>query len=254
VENIEVELTGVSQELQRILNNYSSANPRLSLNHLSKKCGVPEPSLRRMAQGKAKTAPSIGNIVSLLSYVQKKNHFRDLIEINQGELRRHLETHFSFWGTEDLKQTDRKQFERLAKLLKDKKNYHFLRLAQTKNGLSCKVAERIFSADMGKVAANLIEAGFVKEIDGIYHAIKKNQRMPEQQFIENFKSTADRIRLDVNDGQNFYTSLVENINEEAYQRILGLLRDANAEIRQILADENSRGDIPAFYLGAFDRY
>ena len=254
MENIDSESTGISQELQKILRDYSSANPRLSLNHLSKKCGVPEPSLRRMAQGRAKTSPSIGNIVSVLSYVQKTNHFRDLIRRNEGALRRHLETHFSFWGTEDLSQSNRKLYEKFAKLLKDKKNYHFLRLAQTRDGLARAESERIFGLEADRIAIVLKESGFIHELDGRYHAVNKKQQMPEQQFIENFKSTADYIKTEMSEGQNFYTSLVENINEEAYQKILALLREANGQIREILEDDKNRGEIPAIYLGALDRY
>lgn len=242
--------TAVNRQLQQLVDECFRQNPRLTLNALSLKSGVPEPTLRRIWNCQTKTLPAIGNVCSLLFYLFKVNHFSDLLERLDGELKEHLEEHYRFWGSEDFAMKNPELHQRLVKVFKCKDTYLFFRLAKSRQGVSEKVVSRLLPESWQTIASVLGGEGWVERIGDRYRAVAGIE-IPRSMFKENFKSFADRLRTD---GEaNVYNILVENVSEAAFREILSLQRKTVHEIQEILQREGSRGELPVFYLSGFDR-
>ena len=59
----------VADHLRLIITQYLEKRPQLSVNGISKRCNVSEPTLRRIMSGKVKTIPQITTLLDILTYI-----------------------------------------------------------------------------------------------------------------------------------------------------------------------------------------
>ena len=78
-----VEILALQEEISTFLNK----NKNLSLNALGQKCGVSEPTLRRIMKGQLKKAPKTTTVIEILSYIHKTKTVSKLIEVSPAALR-----------------------------------------------------------------------------------------------------------------------------------------------------------------------
>ena len=72
--------------LQTVIRSYLDQHTRISLNGLSKRCSVSEPTLRRIMNGQVKTAPTLTTVVDILSTIGKESRLSKLIDMYPGPI------------------------------------------------------------------------------------------------------------------------------------------------------------------------
>ncbi|MFT6071057.1 MAG: hypothetical protein ACJAT2_002710 [Bacteriovoracaceae bacterium] len=245
----------VISELQAVIRGYLDKHSRISLNGLSKRCTVSEPTLRRIMHGQVKTAPTLTTVVDILSTINKEPCIRKLAAMYPGPLADVLSEGFSIFEAEEL---DYVYNQKLNEVLVDETSYLIYKMAANRCGLAqSKVRElfglvgeeKIYSLKKEDLLEEKIERGQVH-----YHAKIVGFSLDHKLFIKNFQSVANFIKTDQQSGpkSNLYYNLSESVNEQGRREILRLQKDSLRKIAKILDDEKYGGDIPLFVISAVD--
>tara|TARA_Y100000590_G_C15689811_1_gene1003009 strand:+ start:888 stop:1676 length:789 start_codon:yes stop_codon:yes gene_type:complete len=238
-------------ELSTIIDNHLLRHQNLSLNGLALKSGVSEPTLRRVRKREIKTLPKITTILDILSCIYKERNISDLIPYCQPATKSYLSDVFSVILNEESPYENDKQ---LCRELKDNTSYLIYKLAACRIGIRKEDVEYFFGT-LGKARAIEMEKkSLIFEMLGFYHARTKSFRLDNDQFITNFKSVAEFIRVEegVKNKDNIFYNLSESISEEAYKEVMAIQKSALKEIVKIFNDKKYAGDRPAFVLSAVD--
>lgn len=251
------EQTPIASELQKLIKSHLNEHRNLSLNALSKRCRVSEPTLRRIVSGKVKTNPTLNTIVDILSSLSKETNITKLIELYPGPLAESLKENFgAVIGPEKY---NYEYSELLNRELKDSKRYLIFKLASNSSGVTRAKIRELFGEVGDQKCDDLIN------LDLLHEEWKDNQRVLKTKvegfylhndlFKQNFKALADYIdtRPKLGEQKNLFYNLSESINEQALRDILNIQRQALKKIVKILNDEKSRGDLPVFILNAIDQ-
>lgn len=134
------------------LETYFGQNERLSLNSLSKRCGISEPTLRRIYKSKVKTLPNITTIFSLLTYLHGCTDLKVLL----GKVPKNV-SDFLNQKSDFIEELDEVTYsEDLTRSLSDPVRYLVFKLASNESGVcEDKVAE-LFGQHGVKVAQSMI--------------------------------------------------------------------------------------------------
>ena len=239
--------------LQSILVNYLAASSNLSLNGLSKRCAVSEPTLRRIKKGHVKTLPSITTIVDLLSYISRETETKKIIEAFPGPIAEHIKD-----KAQQIEEVKNLEFsEVLSKSLKDPIKYVLYKLASNPCGITSEKAAELFGS-YGERQLSVLSSEELVELKGAaYFAKIKHFALSNDVFVDHFKTLADFIKPHKHaSARREYSPIFSNysssINKQAYSEILRVQRAAQRKIARILSDEKSSGDIPTFVLNAID--
>ncbi len=245
----------VISELQKVIRGYLDKHTRISLNGLSKRCTVSEPTLRRIMNGQVKTTPTLTTVVDILSTINKEGNIRTLADMYPGPLAEVLSEGFSIFEAEEL---DYVYNQKLNEVLKDETSYLIYKLAANRCGLAqSKIRElfglvgeeKIYNLKKEDLLEEKIERGQVH-----YHAKIVGFSLDHKLFVKNFKSVANFIKTGTQTGPktNLYYNFSESVNEQGRREILRLQKEALRKIAKILDDERFAGDIPLFVLSAVD--
>ncbi len=98
------------QQLQKEIQNYLDLHPRLSINALSLKSGVSEPTLRRIMNDQVKNVPTIENILAILNYIYKPQSLHHLLSLVKAPLSEYLREKIPAWPWTISKHKLRKSF------------------------------------------------------------------------------------------------------------------------------------------------
>jgi len=124
-EKICPEHEAVLVQLRDVLVKYLESRPHLTLNGLSKRCAVSEPTLRRIRKGQVKTIPSVSTIFELLSYLSGETQAKKIMACYPGPLQEYLS--FKAQAIEDFQKIEFSDF--LSVALKDPVKYVIYKLA-----------------------------------------------------------------------------------------------------------------------------
>jgi transcriptional regulator with XRE-family HTH domain len=250
------EQTPIASELQKLIKGHLNEHRNLSLNALSKRCRVSEPTLRRIVSGKVKTNPTVNTIVDILSSLSKETNITKLVDLYPGPLAESLRENFgTIIGPEEY---NYEFSEVLNRELKDPKRYLIFKLASNSNGVTRAKIRQLFGELGDQKCDDLIN------LDLIHEQWQKNQRVLKTKvegfylhndlFKQNFKALADYIDTSPKLGEqkNLFYNLSESVNEQALRDILNIQRQALKKMVKILNDEKSRGELPVFILNAID--
>lgn len=251
----EVQKPTVISELQAVIRGYLEKHTRISLNGLSKRCTVSEPTLRRIMHGQVKTTPTLTTIVDILTTINKESNIRKLAGMYPGPLADILSEGFSIFEAEEL---DYVYNQKLNDVLKDETSYLIYKLAANRSGLAqSKIRElfglvgeeKIYSLKKEDLIEEKIERGQVH-----YHAKIVGFSLDHKLFVKNFKSVANFIKTGAQTGPktNLYYNFSESVNEQGRREILRLQKESLRKVAKILDDERYAGDIPLFVLSAVD--
>lgn len=240
-------------QLEQVISTFLSRHNNLSVNGLSKKCGVSESTLRRINSRKAKRLPSLTIVLNILSYISKKTNVEEISNFFGGPLKaflkEHLNTHES---TEFLDvKVD------LSSKLNDPVKYLIYKVAANHNGITKEQILELYGLRGLSFAKKLLDDQLLEFSKGTYTAIYKNYMICGDSFKDNFKATADLIKPEklgsapAKYSQVFY-NMSESVNIEAYATILKIQRDAIKRVRRVLKSHQSQGDIDVFCIGAVD--
>lgn len=251
------EQTPIASELQKLIKGHLSEHRNLSLNALSKRCRVSEPTLRRIVSGKIKTNPTLNTIVDILSSLSKETNITKLIELYPGPLADSLKENFgAVIGPEKY---NYEYSEMLNRELDDPKRYLIFKLASNSSGVTRSKVRELFGELGDRKCDDLIN------LDLLHENWENNQRILKAKvegfylhndlFKQNFKALADFIDTSPQLGEqkNLFYNLSESVNEQALRDILNIQRQALKRIVKILNDEKSRGELPVFVLNAIDQ-
>lgn len=238
-------------EMQRILSAYLAENPRRSLNGLSKRCTISEPTLRRLLKGQVKTLPNVTTVLDVLAAVSGEKSVRRIAEIYPGAIARYLEAMAPHFEDQDTQYDPELNLE-----MRNSTAYLIYKLAANHTGVGRAKVIELFGAQGNQVLENLERKGYIALQDGIYKAVSKNFTGSHGEFVFNFKAVADFIKVRDLSGTTHLDPLLvnysESISPEAYREIVTIQKAALRKIRAILANPSSTGQVPAFLLMAFD--
>ncbi len=255
IQNSESSETTLVTELRKIIQDYLENHQRVSLNGLSKKCQVSEPTLRRIMSGKIKTTPTLSTVVDILCTISKETKVQSLIKLYPGIIAEALKEGYSLLAEEEVPY----QFSpELNEILTDEVRYIIFKLAANTAGVKRAKVRELFGIAGEEKLDELIAR------DLVYEELRLGERfirtriegfsLGHEVFVSHFKACADFIdtRPQAGKKNNLYYNLSESINECGQREILNLQRQALKKIMQILNDDKYRGDIPVFVLSAID--
>jgi predicted HTH transcriptional regulator len=238
-------------QLQEILKTYLSVKKHRTLNSLSKKCTISEPTLRRIYKGQIKTLPNSTTILDILSTISGQKNIAAIAKQYPGPVAKYIE--------DLLPQSNDCNTEYNAELhaeLKDSVNYIIYKLASNANGVMDTKINELFGAYGVNMAQSLLEKKYLKRINGTYYSNVKNFTLSQEHFIKNFKTLSDFIKTQNSVSKEQLHSLLANYSEsvspQAYKEIITLQKKTLKKIRSIMSSESSRGHIPLFLLLAID--
>jgi transcriptional regulator with XRE-family HTH domain len=247
--------TQVLENLRQVIQTFLDQHDRISLNGLSKKCQVSEPTLRRIMSGKVKTMPTLTTIVDILATISKENRLPELIKQYPGPIAEVLKEGFSLVNDEELPY----QFSaELNEVLRDEQRYLIFKLAANSSGVRRDRVKELF----GLLGEQKLDDLIARDL--VYEKLVDQQRvaftriegfsLSHELFISHFKAVANYIDTSARPGNknNLYYNFSESVNETGRREILNIQRQALKKIIAILNDEKYRGELPLFVLSAID--
>lgn len=238
-------------QLQEILQSYLSEKKHRTLNRLSKKCTISEPTLRRICKGQIKTLPNSTTILDILTTISGEKNIASIAKMYPGPVAKYIE-HLLPQSTD----CDTEYNSELHNELKDSVNYIIYKLASNSSGVSDSKITELFGAHGLSMAQMLLDKKYLKYVDGTYFSNVKNFTLNQDHFIKNFKTLSDFIKTQNSVSKEHLHSLLANYSEsvspQAYKDIIALQKKTLKKIRAIMSSENSRGHIPLLLLLAID--
>lgn len=238
-------------ELQNILSNYLNQKSNMSLNGLSKKCSISEPTLRRIYKGQIKTLPTVTTILDILTTVTGESNTDKISKKYPGPISDFLDS--------VAPQSEGSVTEYNVELnneLKSSHKYLIYKLASNAIGVTQKKVTDLFGVHGISALDELLSKGFVNKTGDSFFSKFKNFTGSHQDFISNFKAVADFIKIKssiVKVKMNpVLANYSESVSEDAYKEIVAIQKKSLQRIREIMSKEESKGAIPLFVLVAVD--
>ena len=245
----------VLSHLQEVIELYLSDHEHLTINSLSQRCGVSEPTLRRIQSNQVKTIPNDTTILKLLSYISKKTSISDIVDYFPGPLK-------NFFKAKVVPpHTKKTQFLEasidLSNRLKDSVKYMIYKLSSNAGGVSEEKVSELFGQFGIQKLEELANEELVLYKDGKFTAKYENYRLSDDRFVDNFKATAgfikpNKLNTSPYESSQIFCNVSGAVSLKAYQEILKIKRKAVKKIREIVFDSENVGAIPVFVLGAVD--
>lgn len=242
----------ILEQIQGSVRTYLDKNKRISLNGLSKRCAVSEPTLRRIMNGRIKTLPMLSTIVDILCTIHKVDSLNELIEIYRGtELGDFLNNNFNVLSESNF---DYEFSVELNEALRDDVSYLIFKLAANRTGVRTSKIEKLFGHHGVEKLKTLKNLNLIKIEGGIIKTVVEGFSLSHDQFIPHFKAVADFIKAEQSNVQkkNLFYNFSESVNEAALKEILSIQKSALKKITKILNDDQHAGDLPLFVLSAID--
>ncbi len=239
--------------LQKELRSFIAKNSHLTLNSLSKKVSVSEPSLRRLYKGQIKTLPTMTTILSLLSFINGTDDIKKLLQSLPVEMGKFLESKINY-----VREIDQLSYsEDLSLRLKDPLDYLIFKLSSHEAGLKEEQLTELFGFLGLERVKQLEKDGLVKWDENRWRSLKGNFSLSHELFVDHFKSVASFIKPHKhssapNSLSPIFSNFSVSLNKQAYSKLLNVQRQANKKIIEIMTSESSKGEIPTFFLNAID--
>jgi hypothetical protein len=258
--NIENEIDSPSKgshlaiELQTVLNCFLENHKNLSLNGLSKRCGVSEPTLRRLAKAQIKTTPSISVVLCLLSYIAKEERIDKLADLYPGAIGRFLKQNLPMTS---LTQVSLEFSKKLNSALRDPTCFLIYSLAANGDGVDTTTLQQLFGLHGVNLAENLCVEQLLECKNNRFYAVIENYTLDHSHFVQQFKALADFIkpnRYSVAEPclSPFYHTLTNGVSAEAFKKIQKIQSQALKKSAEVMFAPENKGTIPAFLLLALD--
>lgn len=240
------------EHLRAIIADYLKKRPHLSVNGISKKCSVSEPTLRRIMSKKVKTTPQITTILDILTFVSHTSSVREIVKMYPGPVGDYLAEAMPY-----LEEFDQDYSNAINDEIKDPVKYLIYKLSLNHAGLSESKLIELYGNHGLQLLQDMVEKGFIQQTEeGVYRAKAKTFGGSHDDFVRNFKAVADFIKPNKLRNRKplnpYFVNASDSLTPEAYDQIRKLLGKTDKKIRKILADENSKGTIPVFFIGAMD--
>ncbi len=237
--------------LQGVLRQYLDEKPSRSLNGLSKKCAVSEPTLRRIYKGQIKTLPTATTILDILTTLGGEKNTALIAKKYSGAIAEYLDSiipQAQEFGTE--------YDSELNNELKEPVKYIVYKLSANSSGLRMSKLNELFGRHGLSQAEILIQKGYLQNDNDVLFTKVKDFTINQESFVNNFKIVADYIKTQNPIAKTSLHSLLanysESVNPDAFKEIVSLQKRTLQKIRKIMSDGDSKGSIPLFLLLAID--
>lgn len=242
----------VVDHVREIVGAYLKKRTHLSINGISKKCAVSEPTLRRIMSGKVKTSPQVTTLLDILTYISGTTSVRNIVEMYPGPI-----AEFFTSAMPHLDEFDQEYSNALNDELQDSVKYLIYKLSLNHCGVREEKIRELYGNHGIQLLKEMMEKGYIKEdSDGACRATARSFAGSHAQFVRNFKAVADFIKPDKFRHRKplnpYFVNMSDSISPEAYEQIRRLQKSLNNKIRKILSSEESKGKIPFFYICAQD--
>lgn len=243
----------VQGQLKTIIKQYLSENPRLTLNGLSQRCSVSEPTLRRICKGQIKTTPTVTTVVDILSYILKTQNVSEIASEYPGPIAELLK--------EKSNQTaipiEPVYSEGLNNNLKDPLKFMIYKMASHTHGVKAFKVVSLFGNHGLMLADELLEQGLLTKLNECFFANVSNFIVSDELFIDHFKAFADFIKphklaTTSRAHSPLFANYSASVNKQTYANIVKIQRQALKKMARLLQDPNNAGNIPSFVLSAVD--
>jgi len=252
IQNTEPSVESALEHLYTILDSYMNTHSNLSTNNMSKRCGISEPTLRRIRKRQLKKLPNTTTVLKLLSYISQKNSIHDVLDHFKGDLTSLLRPSMTYVIEKQVSDvTD------LTEALDRPLTYLIYKLAAATKGVSKQKVQDMFGDYGLQEVKRCVNSELIFEEEGVFHAKHKKFTLGPENFVDNLKATANFIKVDNLGSSPFCCSQLfyncsNSVNLKAYEDILKVNRAAIKKIQAIFSDPKSTGDIPVFAIGAVD--
>lgn len=241
----------VIDQLSDIILGYLKSNPRISLNGLSKRCQVSEPTIRRIAKKQVKTVPNVSTVLDLLTTISRRKNVNEIVALYPGPVADliktalpHLEDHAPEYSSV------------LNNHLRDPLRFLIFKLSLNKMGVSKEKIRKLFGENGVRELEELIKLEVVEKREQRYFSVCRSFTTSYDNFVEQFRAFAGFIKpqkvsekLDLNP---LFVMATESVSIESYKEITKVQRAALKKISQIVSSDQDGGPIPLFFLSALD--
>lgn len=237
--------------LQNALKTYLSEKKNLTLNALSKRCTVSEPTLRRIFKGQVKTLPNSTTVLDILMAITGEKNASAIAQKYPGAIASYINSvlpQVVDCATEydsDLNQT-----------LQNTNKYILFKLASNSVGVSINKITELFGANGIGSAEDLLDQGYLVKSKNTYFTKIRNFTSSKNDFVKKFQAVAEFIKtkssmVDINLNP-LLANYSESVSPEAYREIISIQQKALLKIRTVMSADSSQGQIPLFLLLAID--
>ncbi len=242
----------VLAQLRKVLREHMRINPRLTLNGMSKKCSVSEPTLRRIVKGQVKTLITANTLLELLIYLSKETDLKKIIARYPGPIGEYLADHLDMTVEGG---PEHKVPEHLNQVLNDPTKYLIFKMAANSCGVSADEIREMFGMHGLARLGELERLEVLVKNDDRYFADMGSFALSHDLFVQNFKATAEFIKPDKL-GQipynNLFINFSRSVNLSVYQEVAKIQKEALKKCLKLISADSSKGPIPMFVLAAVD--
>lgn len=238
----------VNSELGELIRAYLEKHPKLTINALAQRAGVPGTTLRRLIHDENKSEVAPHTVLQLVSYLYKEKRISKILECVTGEIGELLRRSFDQFIFSE--KVEHKLSSDHNEIFKDELNYIIYKLAANKFGTSRKELEPIIGFVGVKKLEVLLASGVVREeTDGRIHAIEKNFSLDLKLAHQLSHALIDFYKPEkVQDGHNLFYSLSEGLNEDGIKKVKEIEKEAVKKVFEVMNNEKYQGLIPYFSI------
>jgi len=246
------DIEALPQHLKSVIEDYIGSSKYLSVSGFSKKCGVSEPTIRRILTGRIKTLPQVSTVLDILSYVSGETSARPLVEKYPGPIAEYLKDRIP-----QLQFFDPTYDPQLNRELENQVKYIIFKLSLNDSGVTLEKVKELYG-QMGENYLNeLVQKGYLAKEGEAYRSVFENFSADLGQFVNHFKATADFIKVKATSSltdplQPVIANYSWEVSKDQYKRIQKIQSTALAKIREVLLEKGHSGEIPIFLLAALD--
>lgn len=241
----------VLSQLSEIINSYLEANPRVSLNGLSKRCQVSEPTIRRISKKQIKTVPNVSTVLDLLTNISRKKSVKEVVDHYPGPVASYIKE-----ALPHIEEQNPEYSPSVNLQLKDPVRYLIFKLCLNRMGTTLEKVKKIFGEHGAVELQALLQNDIIEEREGRYFSKIKKFTGHFDNFVEQFRMTANFIkphkiseRLPLNP---LFVNASESVSAETYKEVAKVQRAAFKKISQLIQNDTEGGPIPLVYLCALD--
>jgi hypothetical protein len=237
------------RELRELLIGHLEKHKNLSINGLSKKCGVAASTLRRILSEETKEDPNPNTVLGIVSAVTKESCIDTLLKKFDGEIHESLRVSYSMVSKYSYR-------PELAEVLIDSDTYIVYKLAANRVGTSASEIVELLGNPALKRVEELLDSGLLLEKEGVkgaqkekrYHAVEKNFMLPNSLIL---KHIPELLRYTKTDSRYVKKTMMKNISEsvsvEVYNECWKIQAEAGDKIAKLINQEESNGNVPFFF-------
>jgi transcriptional regulator with XRE-family HTH domain len=237
-------------ELSLLIEEYLLQNANVSINALAMRMGIAETTLRRIRGGLSKRLPNSENLLKIVFYIFKSRDLYVVRDLLPTALKEHFISVYLLFESGESNPV----IEIDNSIIDNQITYLVLKLASNHSGVKRDEVLRLFGELGLRSIEKLILVEIVIEEEGTFKTNLNSFRLPDNSFINNFKSVADFIKIDPEKrvGPNIYHNLSESLNLDGLVRLQNIQKKAVQEMTTILNDTKFKGELPVFSLVAVD--